>query len=74
MSDGELFINCLACKVQALQIDFKHLPKCKATIQKGREFMTEEQARNYQYFGLIGKIPYTKGGWRAITKEKNINE
>ena len=66
----ELILKCLSCGVQAPRTNFKHLSKCKATIQKGTEFMTEEQARNYQPLGLVGKIPWKKGGWRAITKEK----
>lgn len=65
-----LVLKCLTCRVQAPYDSFTHLHKCKATIQKGTEFMTEEQARNYQYFGMIPSKPWKKGGWRAINKEK----
>ncbi len=66
--EHEIVLKCLSCGVQAPYSDFKHLPKCKATIQKGTDFMTEEQARNYQHFGMISSKPWKRGGWRAITR------
>ncbi len=48
----------------------KYCPTHSRRVTKGKEEMTEEEAKNYQPFGLVGKIPWKKGGWRAITKEK----
>ena len=42
-------------------------------VTKGKEEMTQEEAKKYNPFWVIGTKPYERGGWRVLTAKKSDN-